>query len=188
MKSGNNSEKHIRSARALHRRLSKQGIQTGCLPISIRALGGEISFHKVISQPEQTEMLSCLSETGLEVGGFIPIDEKVTGKKVELLLDHLASIYFEELADSSRFAGFLVLSYFDDDNALKDNNHYFAILPRDALRPRVRKKLIKKREYLVVDSGGGNLVGRTHVNDLAKFINHTMKFGGKFLIFQVFKT
>lgn len=182
MKTRIDSELNIRSARRLHKALVLRGLDIGCLPISVRALGGLVSFKSVINGDAEISKLSSLNKYNLETGGFIPIEEKVTPEYIENIFEILMLKNAD--GESKKIAGLLVLNYFPDNESY---NHYFAVLPREAMRLRVKRSLTKKNQYKVVDSRGGRLVGKTSVKDFSDYFNEIIGLGGKFVVFQIYK-
>lgn len=179
---GQGVELELRSARRLHQKILNSGEAGGCLPISIRALGGEISVRKATSGDEALTRLSLVEESQLDLGALIEIETEVTSTYLEDVFELLMQ-YSED--GWGQLKGLLVLYYFSNVGDL--SNHYFVILPREQFSPRVQKSLEKRKQYKVVDSAGGRLIGKTSTKDFAEFFNQIIDLRGTFLIFQVFK-
>lgn len=184
MRSVNRAETNLYQAEYLCDKIRRMGVKYGCLPVSIQALGGRIHLHHFLKKPlEQVTALSTIFQAGLDLGGFVEIAEEIDGESIEGILEILFSIR-QNQENNQRFAGFLMLLTFSEEQS--ENNHALVVLPRELMGMRVQRKLEKQGKYMVVDSGGGKVVGKAHANDLAQYINEVLAFGGEVKIFQVF--
>jgi hypothetical protein len=181
----NKAETNLYKAEDLYKQLIKARTVYACVPVSILSLGGEIHFYHLVNKSlQEINSIDAFFRSGLDLGMFAVIEEDVSGESIEEILDLL---YIERVTteDQRDVVGFLILITFPSEKS--EYNHALTIFPRELMSLRVRKKLIKQKKYLVVDTSKAPIVGRAHVNDIANYLSKIKIFGAEVEIYQVFK-
>lgn len=184
----NRTELDILAAKDLCEKMRKNDLNYGCLPTSIRSLGGDIHYYNIINKKTEMTQLFTVDKFDLEIGGFVEIDEPVDENYIQSTLEWL----FEERHNfEGRDLAGLVVYRFYPDNKIDDGreliNHFFTIFPQETMSPKVRRVLEKENRYIVVDIAAEKPLGRTNPEEMADYMNQVMDIGGKFLLIQVYK-
>lgn len=155
-----------------------------CLPVSLRALGGQAYLFNVLSKGERMARLSTVEDYGLETGYFLDIFTQTSLDYLEAVLRELSIARIDETY--RQFTG--ILLHISFQNELSKHNHYIALIPRQLLSGKTQKRLERTNSHLVVDTSGKPLVGSVKMTDLLEYINEMIRHGAGVGFMQIFKS
>lgn len=177
------TETRIGEAALLFTELNKMNSQGACLYVAAQALGGSLTIEAVTSflSRARSSWIDDLAAMGLTVGKSIQIISEVDSREVEGILQTLFSRKRKTMFPS----GILVVIIFPEDTHTM--SHGFALFAPERMSTTVKKSLRSNNEYMVVDTAGGEVVGRSSNSDIAEYVNQVRLLQAQVSFVQIYE-
>lgn len=177
------TEIRIKQAESLFTELKKVNSQGACLYVAAQALGGSITIEAVTSflSRARGSWVDDLASMGLTVGKSIEVTGEVSSTKVKSILKTLLSKSGGALSPS----GILAVIIFPED--VHTMSHGFALFAPERMSRGVKQGLRTNNQYMVVDTAGGKVIGRSSDSDIAEYINQVRALQANITFVQIYE-